>query len=169
MQTKKSVYRFSHFFFRSVTFFSLIWKNFSFSHISYLCLKVLYLERNFSRCTHQAHTVFYFQLWGIFKSAFFDQKSHMCLVCAHTFFSFEGVIRQYHMYILVQNNWHRITSWWCSQYPEIFASLFLLIFKKRRILLEKNTKILKNGVSSFYPFKTAYFDEYEVILLFDYI
>ncbi len=43
--------------------------------------------------------------------------------------------------------------------PEIFASLFLLIFKKRRILLEKNTKLLKNGVSSFYPSKTAYFDD----------
>ena len=86
---------------RTSKIISLIWKKFSFSHVSYLCLKVLYLERNFSRCTHQAHTVFYFQLWGIFKSAFFDQKSHMCLMCAHTFFSFEGMIRQYHMYILV--------------------------------------------------------------------
>ncbi len=71
------------FFFRSVTFFSLIWKNFSFSDISYLCLKVLYLERIFSRCTHQAHTVFYFELWGIFKSAFFDQMSHMPDVCTY--------------------------------------------------------------------------------------
>ena len=53
--------------------------------------------------------------------------------------------------------------------PEIFASKFLLIFKKRRILLEKNTKILKNGVSSFYPSKTAYFADYEVILFSEYI
>ena len=73
-------------FFRSVTFFSPIWKSFSFSHISYLCLKVLYLERNFSRCTHQAHTVFYFQLWGIFKSAFLTKRA-ICAWCVHILFS----------------------------------------------------------------------------------
>ena len=79
------------FFFRSVNFFSLIWKNGSFSHVSYLCLKVSYLERIFSMCTHQTHMVFYFELWGIFKSAFFwpnepyvpDVHTYCCLIAVH--------------------------------------------------------------------------------------
>ena len=170
MQTKKSVCRFSHFFFRSATFFSPIWKIFSFTYVRYLCLKVSWLERIFSMCTHKAQMLFYFGLWGIFKSAFFFTKWAICAWCVHILFSH---LRAWCANIICIC-WCKMSSiasllLRCSQYPENFASLFLLIFKKRRILLEKNTEIMKNGVSSFYPSKTAYFDEYKEILFFNYI